>query len=177
MHEAALLKSYPSGPELLPSLFISFIWGGPHKMELSSGRWGPYSIGFPHKVNIWEPICIRVPTGIVVKACVQLQWNSFEDSFNAFAYFMMDDLWAHLPTPCRVFSRFWPKMSWPPGPTLFIHLIIPRGVFCLFPWIKKGLKGKHFADVEEEKLFWAVGKNASIGALHQMESTLKVNKI
>ena len=57
---------------------------------------------------------------------------------------------------------------------------------------KKGPKGKHVADVEEEKqkmvealkgIKWmslntvfSSGKNVSIGALHQMEGTLKVTE-
>ena len=59
--------------------------------------------------------------------------------------------------------------------------------------MKKVLKGKRFADVEEgrkngrstkrhqnqriQKLFRAVGKTVSIGVLHQMESTLKVTEV
>ena len=40
----------------------------------------------------------------------------FEDSFKAFAQFMMGDLGAHLPTPHWVFSSFLPKKSWLPLP-------------------------------------------------------------
>ena len=58
--------------------------------------------------------------------------------------------------------------------------------------MKKALKGKHFANVEEVKQTttevlkdikinelknWAVEKNISIGVLHQMESTLKVTEV
>ena len=60
--------------------------------------------------------------------------------------------------------------------------------------MKKVLKGKYFADVEEMKqkmsealegikisefknCFWAMEKNVSIGILHQMESTLKVTEV
>ena len=64
--------------------------------------------------------------------------------------------------------------------------------FFLFPWMKKALRGKRFAHVEEVKqktakalkgikinesntfLRW---KNVSIGVLHQMESTLKVTEV
>ena len=65
--------------------------------------------------------------------------------------------------------------------------------FFLFPRMKKVLKGKHFADVEEVKHktaealkgikinelknFWAVEKNVLIGVLHQMESTLKMTEV
>ena len=58
--------------------------------------------------------------------------------------------------------------------------------------MKKALKGKHFANVEEVKQTttevlkdikinelknWAVEKNISLGVLHQMESTLKVTEV
>ena len=65
--------------------------------------------------------------------------------------------------------------------------------FFLFPWMKKVLKGKQFADVEEVKQKMAevltgikidefkncfeLWKNVSIDVLHQMESTLKVTEV
>ena len=65
--------------------------------------------------------------------------------------------------------------------------------FFLFPWMKKVLKGKHFADVEEVKQKTAEAlkgikinkfkncseqwKKVSIGVLHQMESTVKVTEV
>ena len=68
----------------------------------------------------------------------------------------------------------------------------PRGFF-LFLQIKKVLKGKNFADVEEVKQKTAEAlkgiktdefkncfeqwKNVSVGVLHQMESTWKVTGI
>ena len=42
-------------------------------------------------------------------------------------------------------------MAWPPCPTLLVHLTLPLETFFLFPWVKKVLKGKCFADVEEVK--------------------------
>ena len=75
----------------------------------------------------------------------------FEDSLNTFAHFMMGDLRAHLPTPHWLFSSFWPKTGWSPCPTCPIYPILPwANVFC-FPGWKKVLKGKSFADEEEEK--------------------------
>ena len=79
-------------------------------------------------------------------------------------------------------------------PPLFTQSHPERYFVCLCPWMKRVLKRKHFADVEEvkqknrrttkrhqnwwvQKLFWAVGKNVSIGVLHQMESTLKVSEV
>ena len=65
--------------------------------------------------------------------------------------------------------------------------------FLLFPQMKKVLKGKYFADVEEvkQKMTEALKgikikefkncleqwKNISIGVLHQKESSLKVTKV
>ena len=65
--------------------------------------------------------------------------------------------------------------------------------YFLFPQVKKVLKGKHFADVEEVKqkmaqalkgikihefkTVFSSGKNILIGVLHQMESTLKVTEV
>ena len=59
--------------------------------------------------------------------------------------------------------------------------------------MKKVLKGKFFANVEEGKqkteealkgikinefkIVWSSGENVLIGVLHQMESTLKVTKV
>ena len=65
--------------------------------------------------------------------------------------------------------------------------------FCLFPWVKKVLKGNYFANVEEvkqktaealkgikmmsSKTVLSSGKNVLIGVLHQMKSTLKATKV
>ena len=78
--------------------------------------------------------------------------NFCEESFSAFARFMMGDFPGYLPTPCWLFSSFWTKNSTPPVPTLCIHPILPWATIYLFLWIKKVLKGKCFADVEEVKL-------------------------
>ena len=50
---------------------------------------------------------------------------------------MTGDLWGHLPTPCWVFSSFWPKQQDPPCPTSPIHLIWPQATFFCFPRLKK----------------------------------------
>ena len=78
-------------------------------------------------------------------------------------------------------------------PTLPIHLISPQVTLLLSPWMKKALKGKHVANVEEVRQNTAEAlkgleiyelkncseqwKNISIGALHQMENTLKVTEV
>ena len=113
---------------------------GPKNMELSSGGWAPCSTGVPTQRVFWEPICISASAG-VVRWCILPQWILY------FAHFTMGDLRAHLPTASWVFSSFWLKMAWPPCSTLPIHL----RDFILFPRMKKVLKGKCFADVEEMK--------------------------
>ena len=80
----------------------------------------------------------------------------FSDFFlrlNMFVHFMMCDLRAHLSIPHWVFSNFWPKTAWPSCTTLPIHPTLAQSNFfvCLFPQMKKFLKGKHFADVEDVK--------------------------
>ena len=42
---------------------------------------------------------MSAPAGVVVRGCVWLRQNFFEDSFNVFAHFMMGDLQVHLPAP------------------------------------------------------------------------------
>ena len=110
-------------------------------------------------------------------------FSEFFWSLNTFAHFMMGDLQVHLTTLHWVFSSFWPKMAWLSCPTFPIHWSCSEQPFFV-SWMKKVLKGKHFADVEEmkqkngtstkrhqnwwvQKLFWAVGKMShSIGVLH-----------
>ena len=78
-------------------------------------------------------------------------------------------------------------------PHLPCSLDLSLSDFFLFPLMKKVLKGKHFADVEEVKQEMAKAlkglkstspntvlsseKNVSIGVFHQMERILKVTDI
>ena len=61
--------------------------------------------------------------------------------------------YAHNCPQGRGFSSFLSKTAWPLCPTLTSHQISPRVTFfvCLFPWMKKVLKGKWVADVEKVK--------------------------
>ena len=99
--------------------------------------------------------------------------------------------------PLRSFQQFLTKNSLASCPTLPIHPILPRvifwGFFVVVSPIKKVLKGKHFADVEEVKQktvdalkginvnklknFLEQWKKLSIGELNQMERTLKVTEV
>ena len=72
-------------------------------------------------------------------------------------------------TPCWVFSSFWLKMAWPLCFTLPIHPFSPGATFVLFPRMKKVLKGKHFANVEEAKQ-----KNGRSTKRHQNQQVQKL---
>ena len=102
----------------------------------------------------------------------------------------------HLPT-LRWYSLVFDQKLHDPRdahvPPLLMYPIFPRGIFFLFPWMKKVLKGEHFADVEEVKQKTAEalkdikidefktvlssGKNISIGVLHQMGSIFEVTEV
>ena len=103
---------------------------GPLVVQASPARWG-----------FQEPICISVPAGSGVRGCIWLQWKFSEDSFDAFVHFTMGDLWAHLPTPCWVFSSFWPKMAWPPCLIPLFTRSHLKWLLFLFPQMKKSSKG------------------------------------
>ena len=108
---------------------------------------------------------------------------------------MMGDLWGHLPPPhhaecSAVFDQKWHDLCAPPS--LLTRSHAEWDIF-LFPQMKKVLKGKHFANVEEVKQKMAEAlkgikiddfkncfdqwDNVLIGVLHQMESTLKVTEV
>ena len=141
-------------------------------------------------MSVLEPICISVPNGIVVRGCIWLQWICFEDSFNTFSHFMMGDLWAHLPTPCWVFSSFRPKCHDPCAPPSLFTQSCPEWpfLFCYPRWKspkremfevkqKNSRSTKRHRNQWVQKLFWAVGKNVSISILRQMESTWKATEV
>ena len=77
--------------------------------------------------------------------------NFLEDSFNTFAHFMMGDLQTHLPTTPGVQQCLTPKWHDPHAPPSLFTWFLPEWLFCLFAQVKKVLRGKHFADVEEVK--------------------------
>ena len=131
-------------------IYIPFIHGIPPKWNYF-WRAGPLQYtGFP-LVH-----CISVPSGIVVRSCVWLQWifhlfwrKNVGESFNTFALFMIGDLQTHPSRLHWMFSSFWPKTVWPLCPTLPIHLILLSDIF-VSP-MKRVLKKKRFANVEEVK--------------------------
>ena len=146
----------------------------------------------PARWVFWEPICISVPAGVVVRGCMRLKGIFLEDSFNMFALIMLGDLQAYLPTLCWVFSSSWPKMAWPLCLTFPIHLISPKQHFFVSPdekspqretlcqcgrsKTKNGRSTKRHQNWWVQKLFWAV-KKVSIDILHQMVSILKVTEV
>ena len=71
--------------------------------------------------------------------------NFFEDSFNAFAHFMMGDLCAHLPTPAEC-SVVFDKNGVSPMPhPPYTPDLTPKRLFFVFPDEKRP---QHFASVE-----------------------------
>ena len=62
----------------------------------------------------------------------------------------MSDLQVHLPTPAECSVVFDQKQFGPCAPPSPFTQSHPKQLF-LFPQVKKVLKGKHFADVEEVK--------------------------
>ena len=75
----------------------------------------------------------------------------FEQSFNEVTHFMMSDLPVHLPTPCAECSSDLTKTSVTPmSHPLYSPSLAPGNFFFVSP-MKKVLKGKCFAHVEEVK--------------------------
>ena len=68
-----------------------------------------------------------------------------------FAYFMMANLQIQLPTPHWGVQQFFTKTSMTLVPHPPYSLSVTPSNFFLFPQLKKVLKGKRFADVEEVK--------------------------
>ena len=148
-----------------------------------------YTRGAPHKWNYLGTHLYQCTSCCCCERLHSVWVNFFEDSFNAFAHFTMGDLRAHLPTPRWVLSSFWPKMAWTQCPALPIHPISPWVTFLLFPQMKRVLKGKRFAHVEEvkqkkkaealkgSKLTTSKTSELWKNILQQMESMLKVTEV
>ena len=65
--------------------------GVPKKMRLSSGGQAPCSMGFPHSVSVLGAHLYRRTSWHCCERLHSASVNFFEDSFNAFAYFLMGD--------------------------------------------------------------------------------------
>ena len=94
--------------------------GGSFEVQATPTRW-----------VFQEPICTSVPSGVVMRGSVQLQWIFFEDTTWVPISWWVIYLWAQLSTPCWVFGSFWPTVPWPLCPTLSIHQILPQVTFCV----------------------------------------------
>ena len=122
--------------------------------------------------------------------------HCFKDSFNAFAHFHDERFTHHIECSAVLDQNSMTPMPHPPySPHASPSLFSQSSFFvCLFPWMKKVLKGKRFVRVEEVKLtngrsakrhqsrlvqicFEQGGKNVSVSVLHQMGSTLKVTGV
>ena len=109
--------------------------GTPKNPELSSGGRAPSSTGFQHEMNVLESCQYQFTSWRCCERLCSASGNFFEDSFSVFAHFMTGDLPAHLSTLLNT-QQFLTKRSWPPCPTLPIHLIW-LGRLVLFPLTKK----------------------------------------
>ena len=155
------------------SYLNQWVWGRtPKNPELSSGS-----------------VCISVPTAVIVRGCIWLQWIFF---LRQHICPFHDGWFTSTPDQTALSDQqFLTKDGMIPVPTLPIHLISPKATF-LFPQVKKFLKGKCFAHMKEVKQKTAEAlkgikidkfkncfeqrKSISIGVEHQMENTLKVTE-
>ena len=123
----------------------------PPKMQLSSVGWVPYSYRLP----VLGECSWNSPVSVYQLA---LLWES--------AFGFSEFVWKILSMCLRISQWFIYECTCPHStehPVVFYHIgITPmpyppylsnltQSNFLLFPWMKKALKGKHFADVEEVK--------------------------
>ena len=73
--------------------------GAPKDPELPSGGWAPWRTGFPHQVSVLGTHLDQCTSWRCCERLCPASVNFFEDSYSAFAHFMMSDLQGHLPTP------------------------------------------------------------------------------
>ena len=116
-------------------------------------------------------------------------------TFSAFAHFMVGDLRVHLATATLKDQQFLTKKQHDPFalPSLLTRSC-PKQLFLFvspdekspqretFYWCgigetKNSGSTKRYQNKRVQRPFWALGKNTSIGVLHQMENTLKVTEV
>ena len=127
--------------------------GRPPKKELSSGGWYPCSTGFPLFGSV---------QGTHLYQCTS--WHCCERLCLASGRFFFLTLFKHVcsfndgwfmstPAHTMLYGSFWPKNGMTPMPHRpYSPDLAPSDFFvCLFPWIKRVLKGKYFAYGEEVK--------------------------
>ena len=169
-----MLLAYPLGwGQLLETLNNT---RGTPKTAISSGGWAPSSTGEPARWVFYDPLCTSVPAGIVVRNCVQLQWiflKTLSTRFPISWWVIYKCPYLH---PLSV-QQFLTKNGVTPMPHPPYSSNLAPSNFFLFPWMKKVLKGRRFAEVEEVKqkssrstkrhqnrrvqnLFWAVEKTS-----------------
>ena len=169
------MPTAPTPPDLVFVLhgFVGLdhsVKGGPKTLKLSSGGRAPCSTGF---------LCQESVVGTHLYQCTS--WRCCERLHLASVNFFLrlfqcgcpfhDDLQVHLLTVHSLsVQQFCTKnimtpMSHPP----YSPDLIPRD-FLLFPWMKKVLKGKHFANVKEVKQ-----KNSRNTKRHQNQKVQKLS--
>ena len=145
--------------------------GDPEKTELSSRVGVPCSIGFPHYMSVLGTQLYQCTSW----CCERLSLasvNFSEDSFNAFAHFMIYECTcSHHAEHSAVLD---PKWHDPHAPPSVLIWSCPEQHFCFPRW--KVLKGRCFANADEvkqkvrstkrhqnwgiRKLFWTVEKTS-----------------
>ena len=100
----------------------------------------------------WKPTCISVPTGVVVRGCVWLQWiflKTLSIHLPIVWWVIYECTCPHHAECSAVFNQKWHDPCAPPS--LFTWFYPEQLFFCSFLWMEKVLKGKRFANVEEVK--------------------------
>ena len=127
-----------------------------------SGDFPPCSTGFPPRWGFWEPICISALSSLVVRGCIQLRWIFFEDSVHLrwpVSCWVICECACSNRTECSaVFDQKChdPCAHPPHSPDLALS-----DTLFVSP-LKKVLKGKCFANVEEMKQKTAEQKGIKI---------------
>ena len=126
------------------------IQGGTQKWNyLRDGR-SLCSTGLPREVSVLGTLLCQCTSWRCCERLDLASVNCFEDSFTAFAPFMMGDLRAH-PTTLPCVQQFLTQNGVTPVPHPPDSLSLAQSDFIFVSPMKKALKGQHFADVEEVK--------------------------
>ena len=179
---------------------IAKTWKKPRYMRGDPTKKQNYLLGWalvvqvsPTKWVFQEPTCVSEPAGIVVRVYIKLQWICFWRIFQQVCPFHHGWFMSTPVYTTQSVQQLLTRNSYDPCVLLFLVTWSRSEWLLLFPQMKKFLKGKYFANVEEVKQnmaeapkgikiyvfknFLSSGKNASIGVLHEMESTLKVTEV
>ena len=140
-------------------------------------------------INVWLPLACPPQENLAYGQGMCLNWES-----NQWPFDLQASIQSTEPQQLGLSVQQFLKSAWTPCPTLPIHPILPQATFFfvspdekshqreMLCWCGTG-ETKNDKSTErhqnrwDQKLFWAVKKQVSIGILHQMESTLKVTEV